>query len=643
MTRPIDASYHIRISFDPDGGAYSSMGNQSIQGRHAPLFASMNLGWMDAPLDTQFYYNNILYKTDATFDQGGYPGIGTIIVHEFCHALGMDHEHQNPRSTDPTKNTGVPWNFNKPYLKKYFGGPPNNWSADDINVQIIKALSKETTNGSTFDNASIMRYAFPLEALDDTSRAIYTCVDKSPLVLSSCDKHWLRTIYPGRNVETSCTPGPNAFCPTPENPNPTPSNPPPGDIRGPDDLNPNHDPVQPTEPIIISNEPTINCAVSEWSAWSSCSSQCGTGSQTRTRTIVTKPTNDGALCPVLVETQDCNINTCPYTIIPWQTIARRKQWDGNFGYCGETSYIAAALHYGMYISQYDLRRYTSVTNTQTKESDQVLLGETSEIAALNLFKLNYEQWTKSSTFCRQSDSCQHTDVFCNWAQSHLNKGRPVVSVVYTKVGKMDLYDHIISLLQSTTAPTPSTTPSATPIPPTYSFWDNYANTPFVYSYPSIRLNRIQASSPTAPEYSLPFGKNFGTAITGINSTETQLVRIQVEAVSRHDNNEPINGEPIEITDKSEERPSTSPLTLTLHLYNLQPNVTYNLYRYTDPFILPTEKFNQAYTDAVAKGVTSIIKEDIPATSTPLVDTVIVKSNMNTSNIALYRCVPDTAA
>jgi hypothetical protein len=68
-----------------------------------------------------------------------------------------------------------------------------------------------------------------------------------------------------------------------------------------------------------------------------------------------------------------------------------------------------------------------------------------------------------------------------------------------------------------------------------------------------------------------------------------------------------------------------------------------LYRYTDPFILPTEKFNQAYTDAVAKGVTSIIKEDIPATSTPLVDTVIVKSNMNTSNIALYRCVPDTAA
>jgi hypothetical protein len=188
------------------------------------------------------------------------------------------------------------------------------------------------------------------------------------------------------------------------------------------------------------------------------------GSRTRTRSIVTKPTNDGALCPVLIETQDCNTDTCPYTIIPWQTIARRKQWDGNYGYCGETSYIAAAMHYGMYMSQYDIRRYTSLTQTQIRETDQVLIGEASEIAAADLFKLNYEQWRYSSTYCRQSNTCDHTQLFCNWAQSHLDKGRPVISVVYNKSGKNPIYDHIISLLQATT----------TGNSPTFSFWDNYA-------------------------------------------------------------------------------------------------------------------------------------------------------------------------
>ncbi len=636
VTRPVDASYHIRVSFDPAGGAYSSLGNQSIQNNDMPLFASMNLGWMDAPLDTQFNYDNITYKTDVTFDQGGYPGFGTIIVHEFCHALGMDHEHQNPRSTDPTKETGVPWNFNKPLLKKYFGGPPNNWTADDVNVQIIKALSKEITKGSTFDNASIMRYAFPLELLVDASN--YPCVDKSPLVLSSCDKHWLHTIYPGRNITTECVPGPNAFCPTPENPNPTPvPSPPP--IPSNDNYEPIHvptkenDPVQPQDPIIISNQPTMDCAVSSWSEWSNCSAQCGTGSQVRTRSIVTKPTNDGALCPVLIETQDCNTNVCPYTIIPWQTIARRKQWDGNFGYCGETSYIAAAMHYGMYMSQYDLRRYTSLTQTQTKETDQVLIGEESEIAAADLFKLNYEQWRKSSTYCRQSNTCDHTLAFCNWAQSHLNKGRPVISVVYNKTGKNPLYDHIISLFQATT----------TGNSPQFIFWDNYAEplanpptglatNPYTYNYPSIKRTRAEAIA-ASDEYSLPSGKNFGTAITGINSSETSLVRIQL--VGNPNREEP------EIVDKSATRPASVQLTLTLHLYNLQPNVTYNLYRYTDPLILPTEKFNQAYTEAVAKGVTSIIKEVIPATANPSPDTVMTKT-MRTSDVAIYRCVPDTA-
>lgn len=46
----------------------------------------------------------------------------------------------------------------------------------------------------------------------------------------------------------------------------------------------------------------VNCVVSEWSAWSTCTN----GTRTRTRTIVTPAANGGTACPALTETQSCN-------------------------------------------------------------------------------------------------------------------------------------------------------------------------------------------------------------------------------------------------------------------------------------------------------------------------------------------------
>ncbi len=59
----------------------------------------------------------------------------------------------------------------------------------------------------------------------------------------------------------------------------------------------------------------VDCVVSDWSAFSSCSATCGGGTQTRTRTVTTKPTFNGAACPPLTESQVCNTQGCPVNCV----------------------------------------------------------------------------------------------------------------------------------------------------------------------------------------------------------------------------------------------------------------------------------------------------------------------------------------
>jgi len=54
----------------------------------------------------------------------------------------------------------------------------------------------------------------------------------------------------------------------------------------------------------------INCQVSTWSAWTSCSTTCGGGVATRSRNVVQIAKWDGHHCPSLGETRDCNVDAC---------------------------------------------------------------------------------------------------------------------------------------------------------------------------------------------------------------------------------------------------------------------------------------------------------------------------------------------
>eukprot|EP01125_Pyxidicula_operculata_P011859 TRINITY_DN387_c1_g1_i6.p1 TRINITY_DN387_c1_g1~~TRINITY_DN387_c1_g1_i6.p1 ORF type:complete len:1531 (+),score=219.74 TRINITY_DN387_c1_g1_i6:402-4994(+) len=76
----------------------------------------------------------------------------------------------------------------------------------------------------------------------------------------------------------------------------------------------------------------INCQVSSWSAWSTCTAPAcgGRSSSTRTRTITTHPNQYGVPCPSLTESQICNPTVaCTNLNCQW------APWS-NWGYCSKT-------------------------------------------------------------------------------------------------------------------------------------------------------------------------------------------------------------------------------------------------------------------------------------------------------------------
>nr|XP_054757225.1 thrombospondin type-1 domain-containing protein 7A-like [Lytechinus pictus] len=61
---------------------------------------------------------------------------------------------------------------------------------------------------------------------------------------------------------------------------------------------------------------SIDCEVTQWSNWSSCSQACGQGERTRTREIMMNPVQGGRACPLLTDTQMCFERSCD--LIEWE-------------------------------------------------------------------------------------------------------------------------------------------------------------------------------------------------------------------------------------------------------------------------------------------------------------------------------------
>lgn len=155
-----NADIRIGFKWQGDGGSWSYIGTDCFNiPQNEP---TMNFGWLDINgRDTDEY--------------------SRTVKHEFGHALGCIHEHQNP-------SANIPWD--KPKVYAYYQGPPNNWSKADVDNNLFAKYSTSSTQYSQFDKFSIMLYSIPDEL------TIGTWSVGSNEVLSDMDKSFIGVIYP---------------------------------------------------------------------------------------------------------------------------------------------------------------------------------------------------------------------------------------------------------------------------------------------------------------------------------------------------------------------------------------------------------------------------------------------------------------
>ena len=55
----------------------------------------------------------------------------------------------------------------------------------------------------------------------------------------------------------------------------------------------------------------MDCALSVWGSWSTCTKTCGTGTTARRRKIEVDPENGGEECQETKEMIECNTALCP--------------------------------------------------------------------------------------------------------------------------------------------------------------------------------------------------------------------------------------------------------------------------------------------------------------------------------------------
>lgn len=148
----------VRVAFAAGRGSWSMLGTECRGvARDKP---TMNFGWIDG---------------DSSDDD-----VISVVLHEFGHALGLIHEHQNPRQ-------GIAWDEDA--VRADLRQPPNNWNDDTIKRNMFDKYDPAAVVATGTDPNSIMMYQIPARWTRD---GFSTGFNKK---LSAKDKQLIQSVY----------------------------------------------------------------------------------------------------------------------------------------------------------------------------------------------------------------------------------------------------------------------------------------------------------------------------------------------------------------------------------------------------------------------------------------------------------------
>jgi hypothetical protein len=296
-------------------------------------------------------------------------------------------------------------------------------------------------------------------------------------------------------------------------------------------------------------------------------------------------------------------------------IPPRLQWNANFGYCGETSFISAGLYYGQWASQYEVRAIASNGIPQNRARSQLLLG-VNALHAARIMHLSVVKW---------NDASASPASFLGWVAQNVAQHRPVIIGVYTNeykfYGKTNpqagdpSYDHIVPVVAAGGG--------------YVTFSDNGLWGPprpylFRYPYSAFARTRAQANARSAPQYSLPSGvRDYAVAVLGVADPRHETLPVRVATN--------VNYEKPAMRNHATTRPRPMALVLTVTVSGLRAGAGYKLYRYDRFSDVPNVRFN-------ANAARASKHWSIRLTSG---SSFVVRERIMSDRVAVYRAVPSS--